>query len=57
MLCYGLLLVMWCDQPSPPVPSDSYCSVYKPVMWSSKDTRQTKEQVDRNNRVYKSVCR
>lgn len=55
MLCYGLLFVMYCASEKH-VATDSYCLTYRPVMWSSKDTRQTKEQVDKNNRVWKAVC-
>ena len=55
MICYGLLFVMWCAQDPLPV-TDSYCVTYKPVMWSSGDTRGTKEQVDVNNRVWKKLC-
>lgn len=56
MVCYGLLFVMWCAPDKAPVATDSYCRVYRPVMWSSKDTRLTKEAVDKNNRVWKAVC-
>lgn len=55
-VCYGLVFVMWCLTETA-ANTDSYCRAYRPVMWSSRDTRQTKEQVDRNNRVYKAICR
>lgn len=56
MLCYGLLFVLWCDAPQP-VTLDSFCQIARPVYWSPADTRATKEQVDRHNRIWKAMCR
>lgn len=55
----GLILVMVeCTQPSLPAVTAGakFCDVYKPVYWSKDDTRQTKEQTDSNNRVWKEIC-
>ncbi len=59
MLCYGLVLVMYCELPPPPKappPASTYCQIAKPIYWSAADTRQTKEQADRENRKYKRLC-
>lgn len=56
MFCFGLLLFMWCDAEQQRVPVDSFCQLAKPVYWAAADTRQTKEQVDRHNRVFKAIC-
>jgi hypothetical protein len=37
-------------------PTDTFCQIYRPVYWSAKDTRQTKEGNDINNRKYKALC-
>jgi hypothetical protein len=37
-------------------PPDTYCSIAKPIYWSGTDSRVTKEQVDRHNRVWKKLC-
>jgi hypothetical protein len=44
---------------APPVQRQlSFCDGYKPgITWSARDTRQTKEQIDRKNRVYKALCK
>lgn len=56
MWCVGLL-VMWC-QVAEPVPAQgaTFCQVSRPIYWSAGDTRKTKEQVDRHNRVWKRLC-
>ena len=41
---------------SPAVDAARFCAVYQPIMWSSKDTRGTKEQVDILNRKWKAIC-
>lgn len=38
------------------VPPSEFCQVARPISWSSKDTRATKEQVDAYNRVGKKLC-
>lgn len=57
MWCYGLLVAFYCEVSTPPPPADTYCLLYRPVRWSSKDTRLTKEQADTNNRIFKATCR
>ena len=57
MTCTGFAFIfahLTCTQPAPP--PDTYCQIAKPVYWSRNDTRQTKEQVDRHNRVWKRLC-
>lgn len=56
MICFGLIM-MFCElQQAPPV-ADTYCDIAKPIYWSPGDTRATKEQVDRENRKFKKLCR
>ncbi|MBV8848104.1 MAG: hypothetical protein JOZ16_00810 [Methylobacteriaceae bacterium] len=33
-----------------------YCEVARPIYWSAKDTRTTKEQADRENAKWKRLC-
>lgn len=57
MTCTGFAFIfahLTCTQPAPP--PDTYCHIAKPVYWSKSDTRATKEQVDRHNRVWKRLC-
>ena len=54
MWCYGLLFVFYCGGVAP---VDSYCAIAQPIYWSARDTRKTKEQVDRHNRVLQTVCK
>jgi hypothetical protein len=58
MLCIGLILV-WCSsQALPPATAGApFCEIYSPILWSTHDTRKTKEQVDQLNRVWKQLCR
>ena len=44
------------QKPSPSVVRN-YCDIYKPIMWASADTRLTKEQVDKANRIWKRLCK
>lgn len=37
-------------------PADTFCQIAKPIYWSAKDTRRTKEQADIHNRKLKR-CR
>lgn len=58
MWCFGLLVVMKCTLAVPAASEGAtFCQTYRPVQWSSSDTRRTKEQVDGLNRVYKRICR
>jgi hypothetical protein len=57
MICFGIL-VMVCEltaAPAPP-PASTYCQIAKPMYWSTADTRQTKEQIDTENRKWKKLC-
>ena len=53
--CIGFLFFYHCVTPETP-PTDSYCQIASPIFWSAQDTRKTKEQADRHNRVWKSLC-
>jgi hypothetical protein len=53
--CIGFLFFYSCTTPVE-TPLDSYCLIAKPIFWSAHDTRSTKEQTDRHNRVWKSLC-
>lgn len=33
------------------------CKAFKPISWSSKDTRETQDQVVEHNSVYKEICK
>lgn len=57
MLCIGLF-VMWCQSAQPPAitAGATFCQVAKPMYWSAGDTRRTKEQADRHNRIGKKLC-
>ena len=54
-MCFGLL-IMFCEPTQAAPPVDTYCSVARPIRWSAKDTRLTKEQVDTHNRQWKVLC-
>lgn len=57
MTCTGfafLFVQLTCTTPAPP--PDTYCQISRPILWSSKDTRLTKEAVDKHNRVWKRLC-
>jgi hypothetical protein len=53
--CVGFLFFYSCATPAAP-PTDSYCLIAAPIFWSAHDTRKTKEQADRHNRIWKSLC-
>lgn len=57
MWCFGLL-VAWCvaSQPAAATAGATFCQVAKPFYWSAADTRKTKEQADRQNRIGKKLC-
>jgi hypothetical protein len=58
MICFGIL-VMVCElngAPAPP-PASTYCQIARPIYFSKDDTRQSKEQMDTHNRVWKKLCR
>jgi hypothetical protein len=53
--CIGFLFFYSCAAPAPP-PTESFCLIASPIFWSARDSRKTKEQVDRHNRIWKSLC-
>ena len=54
--CAALLGGCAHDVSAPALSAAPYCDVAKPIYWSSKDTRQTKEQADRENAKWKRLC-
>jgi hypothetical protein len=44
------------QQPEPALAVAPYCDVARPIYWSAKDTRKTKEQADRENAKWKRLC-
>jgi hypothetical protein len=53
----ALALVCACaKQADPAVAIAPYCDVARPIYWSGKDTRATKEQADRENAKWKRLC-
>lgn len=62
MTCFGIALVIFvgrCIDPNADAAAQrrvEFCRTYTPVYWSAADTRKTKEQVDRNNRIWKALC-
>lgn len=59
MTCTGFALLfvyMTCQQPAASAGA-TFCQTYAPVMWSKTDSRKTKEQTDKNNRVWKRLCK
>lgn len=56
MICFGIL-VMVCQLEQQPAPADTFCQIAKPIYWSASDTRATKEQADKHNRVWKKLCK
>ena len=56
MICFGIL-VMYCVSQQPAVANGAtFCQIAKPVYWDATDTRQTKEQIDKQNRIGKRLC-
>ncbi len=60
MNCTGFAFIfamLECATPvAPAIQAAPFCSVYEPIYWSANDTRQTKEQVDKMNAVWKRLC-
>jgi hypothetical protein len=44
------------ELPQPAVAVAPYCDVARPIYWSAKDTRATKDQADRENAKWKRLC-
>ena len=57
-LALSLLVICACakQQPEPALGIAPYCDVARPIYWSAKDTRRTKEQADRENAKWKRLC-
>jgi type IV pilus biogenesis protein CpaD/CtpE len=55
-LVLALLSACAKQQPEPALAVAPYCEVARPVYWSAKDTRATKEQADRENAKWKRLC-
>lgn len=53
--CIGFLVCFGALQATPPAAAP-YCDIARPIYWSAKDTRETKEQADRENRKWKRLC-
>jgi hypothetical protein len=56
LLAVVLLAACAKQQPEPAVAIAPYCDVARPIYWSAKDTRATKEQADRENAKWKRLC-
>ena len=57
--CVGIAFVfldMTCTPLGAAQDAASYCDVARPIYWSAKDTRATKEQADRENAKWKRLC-
>jgi hypothetical protein len=55
MWCFGLLLTYCALQTNAPA-GDTYCQIYKPQTFSVRDTRETKEDIDREMSKFKRRC-
>lgn len=56
--CIGFIFVMTCS------PADGahqgfarFCQTYEPIRWHQNDTRETREQIKRQNNKFKRLCR
>jgi hypothetical protein len=59
MTCVGVAFIyvsLTCTPAQPVQAGVKFCDVAKPIRWHSSDTRQTKEQADKLNRVGKKLC-
>lgn len=57
MTCVGFLFVFTCSPAEPaPAAAAPYCEIARPIRWSARDTRETKEQADRENAKWKRLC-
>ncbi|MDP2410340.1 MAG: hypothetical protein Q8M26_08645 [Pseudolabrys sp.] len=57
MLCIGFIIMHCVSTAAPPVTAGAlFCQVAKPIIWHAGDTRMTKEQADRHNRIGKELC-
>lgn len=61
MICYGLVVVMWCSV-STPAPVDSFCLTYQKVVQEKGDgslqgTIGAKKRVLANELIYNKNCK
>lgn len=56
LTCVGFLFAFHCQPADAPPPAAAYCDVARPISWSARDTRATKEQADRENRKWARLC-
>ena len=58
LVLLGLAILSGCakEQAGPALGVAPYCDVARPIYWSAKDTRTTKEQADRENAKWKRLC-
>jgi hypothetical protein len=56
MVCLGFLFAFKCSPIHKPAPVDvTFCEVARPLRWSSKDTRESKTQMDEQNKIGKAL--
>jgi hypothetical protein len=55
-LCLTLLCACAKQQAEPAIAVAPYCDVARPIYWSARDTRTTKEQADRENAKWNRLC-
>jgi hypothetical protein len=56
ILVAALLLSACAKEAEPAIAVAPYCDVARPIYWSAKDSRATKEQADRENAKWKRLC-
>lgn len=56
LTCVGFLFAFTCRPAEAAPAAVPYCEIARPVTWSAADTRQTKQQADRENRKWKRLC-
>src|SRR4051794_31235561 len=56
LVCTAILSACAKQQAEPTLAVAAYSEVARPIYWSAKDTRTTKEQADRENAKWKRLC-
>ncbi|PZU89086.1 MAG: hypothetical protein DI527_16260 [Chelatococcus sp.] len=56
MTCLGLLVFFVCSPQTATAADAPYCSIAQPIRFTATDTRETKEQADRENAKWKRLC-
>lgn len=56
MWCIGVIVAYCITPPLAATAGATFCQIAHPIQWSVNDTRLTKEQVDRFNRIGKKLC-